>query len=287
MTSTMCMAVLGYGGMRGSGTKRDPLRLVRRLLSWDSTRKSGGRAALRKIIKRYLLWSRGLLLDPQLRYAPAVAILQTDLRRPRQILDVGSGNASLAYFLHEPVVGVDIDFSAVERDFYAAKLLAIRASATKLPFRDGSFEAVVSMDTIEHIHAASRSAAIGEIFRVAHTLVILGFPYGEASGRLDRIAFAEEQSRGIQTKWREEHVRYGIPGPDVHAAVLAAARNHRPIMHVRWFEHESLFGVRLRSKLRQVIPRESRLYGALFFPLYAFHQTGIRTRGYRRIYVAR
>src|SRR5439155_19518630 len=121
----------------------------------------------------------------------------------------------------------------------------------------------------------------------AHTLVILGFPYGEASGRLDRIAFAEEQSRGIQTKWREEHVRYGIPGPDVHAAVLAAARSHYPIMRVRWFEHESLFGVKLRSKLRHVIPRESRLYGALFFPFYVFHQTGIRTRGYRRIYVAR
>src|SRR5437773_7794299 len=137
-------------------------------------------------VRRYLAWNRGLLLDPWLRYHPAMSLLRKSRAAGRlRILDVGSGNAGLAHFLQAPVVSVDVQFSKTEFTARGAKRIPVRGSAASLPFRDRSFDAVVCMDTLEHLPRFVRGAAVQEIFRVARNLVVVGAPFGPQSHEFD------------------------------------------------------------------------------------------------------
>jgi SAM-dependent methyltransferase len=204
-----------------------------------------------------------------------------------RILDVGSGSAGLASFLPFSTVSVDILFPNDAIAGQNAPRQRIKASATMLPFRDSSFDAVVSMDMIEHLRPDDRPPALYEIFRVATKLAIVGFPFGKWSADFDREAMTVEQSRGLRTGWREEHVARGVPGSAEHAAVLGALRALHPQARVEWHGHEGAWGLRLRWKLQFLIPRDSRLHGLVFYPLYWVHRKGRRRKAYRRIYIAR
>ncbi len=275
-------------GPRSPGRPSGWITLGRSILGWDRVGARGARARLRQVIRRYLEWNRGLLLDPWLRYLPAVKMLRDGLAgQPARLLDVGSGAAGLAYFLRQPVVGVDIFFQRAELARFASPLVPVRATATRLPFRDASFDAAVSMDTVEHLPPSERLRAIHELFRVARKLVIVGFPYGETSAAFDCEALLVEQHKGVALGWREEHVRHGVPGKELHAAILEAAKDLHPDVRLAWFGHESLQGLRLRWKLQFLVNKDSRAYGAMFAPLYWLHARGHRKRPYRRIYVAR
>lgn len=81
----------------------------------------------------------------------------------RRVLDAacgeGYGSAMLSAVATD-VVGVDVDDAAVQhaRSRYAAlpRLRYERADATELPFPDGSFDLVVSFETLEHLAAQER-----------------------------------------------------------------------------------------------------------------------------------
>jgi len=222
-----------------------------------------------------------------LRYSIPVRILRSIFgERTIRILDVGSGNAGLARFLEKEVIGVDVSFSIDEFVRHRPPLLPVRASATMLPFRDRSLEAVVSMDLLEHLPKGDRPRAIAEIFRASRSLVILGFPYGRSSEDFDREALIEETRRGGAPDWREEHVSHGLPTEDLHHAVLDEARR-RPGTTVTWRPHEGLLGLRLRWKLALLVPKSSRLYGPVHYPLYVIHSWHRPRTAYRRIYEVR
>jgi SAM-dependent methyltransferase len=259
--------------------------LARRLLDWENSTSRGPRGLIRGIVKSYLTWNRTLLLDPWLRYSIPVRVLRSMFKeRTIRILDVGSGNAGLAHFLDKEVVGVDVRFSIQEFVRLRPPLLPVRASATMLPFRNRSFEAVVSMDLLEHLPHGDRPPAIAEMFRACRSLVILGFPYGRLSQEFDREALVEEMRRGGPPDWREEHVLNGLPTEEVHQAILEEA-NRRPGTTVRWRSHEGLRALRLRWKLAFLVPKSSRLYGPIHYPLYAIHSRLRPRTAYRRIYV--
>jgi len=276
------------------------VNLARRLLDWENPRNRGPRGFIRAVAKRYLAWNRSLLLDPWLRYLIPVRILRSISERTIHILDVGSGNAGLARFLEKEVIGVDVKFSidvgrrldmggTIRLDEFVRPrppLRRVRASATMLPFRDRSLEAVVSMDLLEHLPKEDRPRAIAEMFRASRSLVILGFPYGRPSEDFDREALIEEMKRGSSLDWRKEHVLYGLPAEEVHEAVLEEARR-RPGSTVRWRPHEGLLGLRLRWKLAFLVPKSSRLYAPIHYPLYVIHSWPRPRTAYRRIYEVR
>ena len=233
----------------------------------------------------YLSWNRRLLLDPWLRYTPAIKLVRSYFRNgwPR-VLDVGCGNVGLAYFSEEEVVGVDLSFAPDYRARYQSLLQPICASAMNLPFRDSSFGAVVSMDLIEHLPRPARQQALGEMIRTARSLVVVGFPYGAASRLYDEEALVEERKRGGAPDWREEHVKHQVPGDEIHHSIVQLV-SAIPGASMTWFVHEGLGGLRLRWKLQFLVGRASRLYGVVFSPLYWIHGLGRPRRGYRRIYV--
>ena len=261
------------------------LELVRRIVGWAKPPSPGPRGRIRRIIHVYLCWNRRLLLDPWLRYSPAIKLLRSYFRNgwPR-VLDVGSGSAGLAYFSKKEVIGVDRSFVPDDLARFRSLMQPIRASATNLPFRDSSFEAVISMDLIEHLPRSVRGQAIAEMIRTAQSLVIVGFPFGAKSRKYDEQALVEERKRGGAPDWREEHVAYQVPGDEIHQSITQLVLSN-PGSTLKWFPQEGINGLRLRWKLQFLIAKASRMYGVVFFPLYWIHRRGRPRRAYRRIYV--
>jgi hypothetical protein len=82
----------------------------------------------------------------------------------------------------------------------------------ELPFDDDSFDAVTSLDVLEHVPPADRSAHIRELARVARELVVLCTPLGTAEHAAAERALAEEYERtaGRPHPFLAEHVEHGL-----------------------------------------------------------------------------
>lgn len=94
---------------------------------------------------------------------------------PKTVLDVGCGNGFLVKKLRER------GFSAYGVDFseFAGKEIPdwfIESEAKKLPFRDKSFDVVISTDFFEHLPEEEIDQVYGEMKRVGHHLIAsIGF----------------------------------------------------------------------------------------------------------------
>ena len=104
---------------------------------------------------------------------------------PYRVLDVGGhtpafwpGFTSLAGTLipDAAVTVVDVLPGAELKNY-------VRASGLRLPFRDGAFDLVCSLDTLEHIPAGHRQALLEELLRVTHGGLYVAFPFDSASNR--------------------------------------------------------------------------------------------------------
>lgn len=118
------------------------------------------------------------------------------------VLDVGGQVGSLARFLDAQITSLNVDQSA-----------ELNYDGKHIPFEDGSFAAVVSLDTLEHIPPDQRAAFIQECLRVTQRFVIIAAPFGSPEHcaeeqRLDRLY---EEIKGVPHHYLREHVRYGIP----------------------------------------------------------------------------
>jgi SAM-dependent methyltransferase len=95
----------------------------------------------------------------------------------KRILDLGAGNGAveLAFATEWSVFSVEVAWNDVVRrlrDKTGASLRRVIADAGALPFRDGAFDAVTCLETVEHLR--DRRAAAEEIRRVvAHGGLLL------------------------------------------------------------------------------------------------------------------
>lgn len=99
--------------------------------------------------------------DIALRYLPII----DDLKKQSEgtILDVGSGSLGITPYLKKIITGVDITFSPP----YSKLLKRVKGTATKLPFKNESFDYVLCVDTLEHVPTKFRPQVIRELLRVA------------------------------------------------------------------------------------------------------------------------
>jgi hypothetical protein len=139
--------------------------------------------------------------------------------RRARVLDVGGGIAALKDLPGTAermwVVTLDIDMEMLQR---ARKKVAdsvlLCADGTRLPFRDGTFDAVVMVHAFEHIPEQVRPALVAEIKRVSRRGVVIHGPAGTDAVELTRQFIAALEARGgTAPRYALEHLEFPMPMP--------------------------------------------------------------------------
>jgi hypothetical protein len=124
----------------------------------------------------------------------------------------------LAHFLpNDRVVAVDL----------VAEVLPayVFADGGTLPFGNGSFDLVVSCDTLEHVPESARLAFVDEMLRVAAHFLVIAAPFAsDATALAERILAEYMTSHGLRHAQLQEHSDLGLPNAD-HLRAHLAERN--------------------------------------------------------------
>lgn len=102
-----------------------------------------------------------------------------------RVLDVG-GHRAAFWPGFSSLAGVLIpDASVVVVDIVSTSELEnyVQASGVRLPFRDGAFDFVCAIDTLDHIPGEDRPAFLAELLRVTRDGLYLLYPFDSASNR--------------------------------------------------------------------------------------------------------
>lgn len=152
-------------------------------------------------------------LDTALRYETVIGLLEDLYRSDLDVLEVGAGSAGITQFLLHPVVGVDTAFERTS-ERQTELLSRVTGSATSLPFADGSFDVVLSLEMLEHVPFQDRELCLREMLRVLRPggRLILTFPADETASRLDRwLNESYKRKSGQDHPWASEHLANGVP----------------------------------------------------------------------------
>lgn len=162
-----------------------------------------------------------------IRYLPIVDQIRK-IKDNINILDVGSGGLGIAPYIKREVTGVDLEFlPPLHRS-----LKKVKASAMKLPFKNNSFDIVLSVDMLEHLNRNDRQLAIDEMFRVARKVIFIAVPCGNLSTKqdyeLDKLYFAKYKSH---YHFLQEQLSFGLPeAGDIKKSIIFSARKmHKKI----------------------------------------------------------
>ncbi len=168
----------------------------------------------------FSLYERYILVEP-------IANLFWPVDSKYRVLDVGghtpafwSGFSSLAGALipDANVTIADLQPTAELKNYVQARGFA-------LPFKDGTFDLVCSLDTLEHIPEEKRTAFWMEILRVTRDGLYLAFPYDSATNRWAESLIVEYTNvvLNLPIPALQEHRQYGLPNRDSVAKILADA----------------------------------------------------------------
>jgi len=148
------------------------------------------------------------LIDHAVRYLPILRLLRTASGETGSVLEIGSGAYGLGEYYSSRFVGCDVKFDENPRP----PMSPVVASASKLPFSDACFDAVVASDVLEHVHPKARPEVLREALRVAREIVVVGFPCGPRAYAVDQRLFARYQHCGRPVPpWLEEHMLHPFP----------------------------------------------------------------------------
>ena len=155
-----------------------------------------------------------LPFDQYQRYRTAADLLGHLAGPAVRVLEVGGAPGPIERFLPEADVFI-IDRYGEHTGRYAI------ADGARLPFADQTFDAVIALDTLEHVPAKDRPAFLAEARRVSKDLVILSAPFADTDVVLAEDALHEfiKQRFGGDFATLQEHRDHGLP---VLAATLDA-----------------------------------------------------------------
>lgn len=159
--------------------------------------------------------------DRYSRYGALARALRASLGPGRwRVLDVGDGSGHLSAF--------DDGLDAVALDLHMPPdplpgAVRVVGDGARLPWADGTFDAVVSSDTLEHVPPGARPAFVAELGRVSRDMVVLAAPFDTPG-----VAGAEELVRRFALlatsrpqEQLEEHLEHGLPDLDVTREAMA------------------------------------------------------------------
>ncbi|MEM7331963.1 MAG: class I SAM-dependent methyltransferase [Chloroflexota bacterium] len=120
------------------------------------------------------------------------------------VLDVGGRIELLARFLPYKIISVNPDGTG-----------AVWGDGMALPFGENAFDAVVNIDTLEHLPEPNRLPFIQECLRVSRSVVLVAAPFGnEGHIALEKqLNDLHEAVMGKPHHYLGEHVENGLPSP--------------------------------------------------------------------------
>src|SRR5262252_8143216 len=166
-------------------------------------------------------FSPGTQLNWLARYLPLKAYLGSAARK--SLLEVGSGSHGISVALPDYAVG---SFVGLDTHFALApapSMTPIVYGGGKLPFKNGAFHTVVSIDKLERLPSGQRVSFVEELMRVASGQVLLGFPIQREGGADARHAelFLQTLLRALgmgHPSWLREGEEHALPqATDVEA----------------------------------------------------------------------
>jgi SAM-dependent methyltransferase len=106
--------------------------------------------------------------------------LRRRIGRRTRVLDVGcSDGRGSAVLSRRGTFGVDIYRPALEAALLHGRRRAVtQADVRRLPYRDGAFDIVISLDVIEHFEKPEAIGLLKELERVARETVVVATPRG-------------------------------------------------------------------------------------------------------------
>lgn len=193
-----------------------------------------------------------------LRYDPIVKLIKkiSKSRKELKILEIGSGSIGITRFYKGHVIGIDVE---AER-YNNPRLKFIKSSATFLPFRDKTFDVVISIDTLEHLTRKEQVKMVQEAYRVSKKYIFFTYPVGFNKYQ-ERILKTWKKSH--LTKSLEEHLHGGTAtGKEVQKALkgkkykLEAMYGTHPAVayYLNYLEQNIITKVLSRTLLKIFIP---------------------------------
>ena len=153
------------------------------------------------------LYKRGFDYVSRYRLIAEIIVRYSDkINKPKSILDVGGRGTLLTELLDIPIHVLD-----AEDDDPSVEELGDGSDMNNI--KDGSYDAVVTSDTLEHIPQKDRANFIKELFRVSNDLVILCAPFGDhgAAGEEHKVHNLYTAFMGKKHRWLTEHADFILP----------------------------------------------------------------------------
>lgn len=134
----------------------------------------------------------------------------------KTVLDVGGIAEQLASFMpRADVTALNVGDERADVQF----------DGLRIPYPDNAFDAVVSLDVLEHINRDSRALHFSELARVAAQRVVVCCPLGtpEHVEAERELAVWYRQTVGSGHRFLEEHTERGLPTRDEVEGLTASA----------------------------------------------------------------
>jgi hypothetical protein len=164
--------------------------------------------------------------DWAVRYVPLVRKLRHRGKCRGHILEVGANENGFARFAGVRTVVSDISMEHLRAARATQDVLPVVADIAALPFRAGTFDLCICMDTFEHLPDAVRGTAAGQIVAGVKPegVAVIAFPAGECAARAEQaIQRAYVALTGQPLHWLEEHAAQRLPRPEQVRTQLEAA----------------------------------------------------------------
>lgn len=165
-----------------------------------------------------------LAWDTRCRNVDVARLLRPLVRHDCTLLDAGCGENGVAAFVNaKRIVGVDIPAAGngPGGEFTYGSILG-------LPFGDGSFDIVVSVDVFEHLPENLRDRAVEEMVRCASETVVMAFPAGRRAREIDENFEQKLKTRGEPVPdWLEEHLANPYPDAERIGRTIEAESERR------------------------------------------------------------
>jgi len=134
------------------------------------------------------------------------------------LLDVGGNMGSICEFIDPQqyrILTLDINSDAM--CFRNTHIDAIIADGCRIPFKNNSFDIVISVDAVEHIPSLKKDEFCRELMRVAKRRVILHCPLDSSDGKFQGSVYDAKFYKWYKTLFKEdieatkEHLMLGLP----------------------------------------------------------------------------